>query len=215
VKTITQSDALDPPRRTGIAATAKKHKLEGGLLALAVLLGAIALVLLTAHSSPPSTQAIATPRAGALKATSPSVPATSNSNAKHISTTTIAGLGTVLVSGDGATLYTYAPDHDKRVTCVRTCAAIFPPVTLARDVNPVAAGSVHQSLLGSEPDATGGRVVTYAGWPLYTYISHSSPGIAPGQGLNINGGFLPVGSAPTAGLWHVIAPSGKVIANKR
>jgi predicted lipoprotein with Yx(FWY)xxD motif len=133
----------------------------------------------------------------------------------HISSRTIAGLGPVLISATGATLYTYAPDHAKRVTCVRACAAIFAPVTLARDGNSVAGGSVHQSLLGSAPDLTGGRVVTYAGWTLYTYVSQSSAGTAPGQGVNINGGFLPVSSAPAAGLWHVIAPSGKVIPNKR
>jgi len=196
--------------------TAKHHTLERGLqFALGVLLAAIALVVLTVHSSSPSTDAVAAPRAGAPKTASPSVVANSNSNADHISTTTIAGLGAVLVSGDGATLYTYAPDHDKRVTCVRACAAIFPPMTLARDVTPVADRSAHHSLLGSEPDPAGGRIVTYAGWPLYTYTSHSTPGTAPGQGLNINGGFLPASAVPSAGLWHVIAPSGKVIANKR
>ncbi len=31
-----------------------------------------------------------------------------------------------------------------------------------------ASGAVNASLLGSDPDPTGGRVVTYAGWPLYT-----------------------------------------------
>lgn len=205
---------MEPPRGGGIVAIASSHELERGLLALAALLGAIALVLLAGHSSS-STHGVAGPQAGAIKTTSPSVSATSSSNSMHISSRTIPGLGSVLVNATGATIYTYAPDHDKRVTCVRACAAIFSPVTSARGVNPVTGGSVHQSLLGSAPDQTGGRVVTYAGWPLYTYISQSSPGTAPGQRLNINGGFLPVSSAPAAGLWHVIAPSGKVVVNKR
>lgn len=194
---------------------AASHQVERGLLVvLAALLGAIVLVLLTGHSAP-GTHAVARPRARAVKSTSRSVSAASSSNSVHISSRTIAGLGPVLISATGATLYTYAPDHAKRVTCVRACAAIFAPVTLARDVNPVAGGLVQQSLLGHAPDPTGGQVVTYAGWPLYTYISQSTPGTAPGQGLNINGGFLPLSSAPKAGLWHVIARSGQVIANRR
>ena len=216
MNTRTKSHAVQPPRGGVIVAIAASNKVERGLLVvLAALLGAIAIVLLAGHSSSPGAHAVAGLRAGAIKTTSPSVSAASSPNSVHISSRTIAGLGLVLVSGNGATLYTYAPDHERRVTCVRTCAAIFSPVTVARGVNPVAGGSVHQSLLGSAPDPTGGRVVTYARWPLYTYISQSSPGTAAGQGLNINGGFLPVSSAPKAGLWHVIGSSGKVIANER
>lgn len=43
-------------------------------------------------------------------------------------------------------------------------------------------------------------MVTYAGWPLYTYISDSAAGQASGQGLETNGA-----------LWYAIPPSGKVI----
>lgn len=43
-------------------------------------------------------------------------------------------------------------------------------------------------------------MVTYAGWPLYTYISDSAAGQASGQGLETNGA-----------LWYAISPSGKVI----
>jgi secreted repeat protein with Y-X4-D motif len=52
-------------------------------------------------------------------------------------------------------------------------------------------------LLGSDPDPAGGQV---AGWPLYTYVSDTSPGTDTGQALNLNGG-----------LWYVLAPSGQVI----
>ena len=62
---------------------------------------------------------------------------------------------------------------------------------------------VKQSLLGSDPDPAGGRVVTYAGWPLYTFVSDTAPGSATGQGLNINGGP-----------WYVLSPSGQVIFRK-
>ncbi|MGO9883194.1 MAG: hypothetical protein ACLPV4_09280, partial [Solirubrobacteraceae bacterium] len=61
-------------------------------------------------------------------------------------------------------------------------------------------GGVKASLLGSDPDPSGGKVVTYAGWPLYSYVADTAPGAHGGQSLNLNGG-----------LWYVISPSGKVI----
>jgi hypothetical protein len=36
--------------------------------------------------------------------------------------------------------------------------------------------------------AGGTDVVTYAGWPLYTYVADVSPGMATGEGINLNGG---------------------------
>ena len=132
--------------------------------------------------------------------TATSAPATA---AVRIASTTIAALGPVLVNAQGRTLYTFAPDNDKNVTCVSACAAVWPPATLPSGQQPVAAGLVKRSLLASDPDPTGGRVITYAGWPLYTYAADSAAGQASGQALNLNGG-----------LWYVISPSGKVITKK-
>jgi outer membrane protein assembly factor BamB/predicted lipoprotein with Yx(FWY)xxD motif len=122
----------------------------------------------------------------------------------QISTRTIPGLGPVLVNGQGRTLYLFLRDHDRKVTCVGSCAEVWPPAFLPNGNRPVASGLVKQALLGSDPDPAGGRVVTYAGWPLYTFISDSAPGTATGQGLNLNGG-----------LWYVLSPSGRVIKTKR
>jgi hypothetical protein len=76
-------------------------------------------------------------------------------------------------------------------------------VSLPGGRKPIALGHVRQSLLGSDPDPAGGKVVTYAGWPLYTFVSDTAPGKTAGQGLNINGG-----------LWYVLSSSGKVIKTK-
>lgn len=97
----------------------------------------------------------------------------------------------------------FIPDHQKKVTCVSTCAAIWPPAFLPAGQTPVATGAVKQSLLASDADPAGGQVITYAGWPLYTYVSDSGPGTAAGQALNLNGG-----------LWYVLSPAGKVITKK-
>ena len=78
-----------------------------------------------------------------------------------------------------------------------------PPLALSTGQKPVVSGQVKSALVGSDPSPAGGQVVTYAGWPLYTYVADASPGTARGQALNLNGG-----------LWYVIAPSGKVITKK-
>jgi predicted lipoprotein with Yx(FWY)xxD motif len=117
-----------------------------------------------------------------------------------ISSGTLARLGPALVDSHGRTLYVFAPDKSNKVTCVSTCAAIWPPAFLPSGKKPVAASPVKQSLLGSDPDPAGGRVITYAGWPLYTYVTDTAPGQATGQALNLNGGP-----------WYVISPAGKVI----
>jgi predicted lipoprotein with Yx(FWY)xxD motif len=72
----------------------------------------------------------------------------------------------------------FVPDKHRRVTCVRTCAAVWPPLELPAGAKPIAKGGVKAALLGIDPDPQGGRVVTYAGWPLYTYVADKAPGRA-------------------------------------
>ena len=120
-----------------------------------------------------------------------------------ISTKTVPKLGTVLVNSKGITLYVFVPDKQKKVTCVSTCAVVWPPVLLPKGANAVAKGQAQSKLLGSDPDPAGGRVVTYNGWPLYLYVSDTAPGTANGQALNLNGG-----------LWYVLTPAGKEIKTK-
>lgn len=121
-------------------------------------------------------------------------------NVVRITTRKVPKLGTVLVDAKGLTLYMFVPDKRRRVTCVSTCAAVWPPVMLPKGARPLARGKAKQRLLGSDRDPAGGRVVTYHGWPLYTYVVDRKPGQATGQALDLNGG-----------LWYVLAPSGKVI----
>ena len=123
--------------------------------------------------------------------------------AVKISTRKLPKLGTVLVNAKGRTLYMFVPDKRKKVTCVRACAKIWPPVKLPKGAKAVAAGKAKASLLGSDRNPAGGRVVTYNKWPLYTYVADTAPGQAKGQALNLNGG-----------LWYVLSPSGKVIRMK-
>jgi predicted lipoprotein with Yx(FWY)xxD motif len=101
------------------------------------------------------------------------------------------------VTSQGLALYVFAPDDHRAMTCKGTCLGTWPPLMLPSGGRLAAGAGVKRALLGSDPDPTGGRVVTYAGWPLYTYTGDVDPGQATGQALNLNGG-----------LWYVIRPSG-------
>jgi predicted lipoprotein with Yx(FWY)xxD motif len=121
-----------------------------------------------------------------------------------ISSRTVSGLGAILVNSSGRTLYTFAPDTAKKVTCdSSSCTSVWPPMMLPAGDKPVGVGAVMSSLLGSDPDPHGGKVVTYNGWPLYTFSGDSSAGDTHGQALDINGGN-----------WFVISTSGVPIHAK-
>jgi predicted lipoprotein with Yx(FWY)xxD motif len=79
---------------------------------------------------------------------------------------------------------------------------VWPPLKLSGS-QATGSAPVKASLLGSDPNPSGGKVVTYAGWPLYTYVADTGPGMASGQAKNLNGG-----------LWYVISPAGTVIKKK-
>jgi predicted lipoprotein with Yx(FWY)xxD motif len=110
----------------------------------------------------------------------------------------------VLVDGEGKTLYIFVPDAHHKVTCQGSCAQIWPPLTLASgEKRALSSGQTQPRLLGSDQGPEGGMVVTYAGWPLYTYVSDTSPGLASGQAEDLDGGF-----------WYVISPTGKAIRTR-
>jgi predicted lipoprotein with Yx(FWY)xxD motif len=116
--------------------------------------------------------------------------------------------GTILVDSSGYPLYVFAPDRQRAVTCTGPCAVVWPPLKSASSESPVAGPGVDAKLLGLDADPAGGQVVTYNGWPLYTYRVDSEVGagsaLASGQGLNLNGGY-----------WYVILASGAPVVRPR
>ncbi len=119
-----------------------------------------------------------------------------------ISSRNLPGLGAVLVDGRGQTLYIFEPDHARSVTCTGECASVWPPRATHDGAMEVVRGAVRSALLGSDPNPGGGHVVTYDGWPLYTYIADATPGSFSGEGVHSSGG-----------VWWVISPSGTVVKN--
>jgi predicted lipoprotein with Yx(FWY)xxD motif len=110
----------------------------------------------------------------------------------------LPAVGTVLVTGKGYALYMFGPDNHRSVTCTGVCAGTWPPVKLPAGGSLAGGPGVSASLLGSDSDPDGGRVVTYDGWPLYTYTGDIDPGQATGQDIDLNGGD-----------WYVLRPSGQ------
>ncbi len=102
----------------------------------------------------------------------------------------VAGLGRVLVDADGSrTLYAFLPDAQRKntVVCKDACATFWVPLKLAPgQKKALVRGGAKQSLVGSVAAPGGGRVVTYAGRPLYRFQADAHGGIAKGQSA-----FLP------------------------
>lgn len=159
-----------------------RYRLIARLIPAAAIIGAVAVLVLAAAAW---------------------AEGTTSTTSVVISTKTLPKLGQVLVNSKGYTLYMFVPDKQKKVTCVGGCALAWPPVKLPTGAKAVATGTAKGTLLGSDPDSAGFRVVTYNHWPLYTWRGDTKPGEATGQGVNANGG-----------LWYVLSPAGAVIKTK-
>lgn len=120
-----------------------------------------------------------------------------------VQTKKVKKLGTILVNSHGLTLYMFVPDHRKKVTCKGTCAVLWPPLKIKKGQKPTAGGAARKKLLGTDKNPSGGRVVTYNRWPLYTYYKDQKPGQVTGQAVKNKGGY-----------WYVLSPAGKVIKKK-
>jgi predicted lipoprotein with Yx(FWY)xxD motif len=120
-----------------------------------------------------------------------------------VKTRNVKGLGVVLVNAKGRTLYVFMNDKQRRVTCTGSCANFWPPLKWKGAGKPSAGGSAQTKFLGSDKDPSGGRVVTYNRWPLYTYSGDHSAGQATGEGLDLSGGK-----------WYVMSAKGKIVKHK-
>jgi predicted lipoprotein with Yx(FWY)xxD motif len=120
----------------------------------------------------------------------------------EVQTGRVKGLGSVLVDGQGMTLYLFVPDKQSgQSTCYKRCAQGWPPLLLPAGVTTLVAGrGVKASRLGTTHRKGGTTQITYNRWPLYLWVGDSGPGQATGQGINNLGG-----------LWYVLSPDGKTI----
>jgi predicted lipoprotein with Yx(FWY)xxD motif len=129
----------------------------------------------------------------------------SSAAAATISTKSVHGVGTVLVNGQGRTLYMLTSEKGGKTTCTQAngCTQAWPETLLANGVATAkAGGGVQSSLLGTVKDASGNLEVTYNHWRLYTFAGDSGPGAAKGQGLTSFGGT-----------WYVLNGSGNPVTS--
>lgn len=108
-------------------------------------------------------------------------------------------LGSVLVDGSGRTVYLFVADSGTSSNCnSAACVQYWPPVLTTGA--PQAGPGANAALLGTTTRRDGKTEVTYAGHPLYYFISDSKAGDVTGQGIN---GF--------GGPWYVVSASGTQI----
>lgn len=108
---------------------------------------------------------------------------------------TVAGVGSVLTTAAGETLYVFAPDARHSVTCHDECAGTWPPLFTETGQTATAGSGVQAGLIGADADGSH-PVATYAGWPLYRYVADAT-GSASGQAIDLNGGY-----------WYVMRADG-------
>lgn len=140
---------------------------------------------------------------GSSATSHPSASATTSTVGATVKTASVDGLGTVLVDSQGRTLYTLTSEQAGTITCTSAsgCTQVWGELDLDRGQTAARAQSATQlSLLGTETGASGGRLVTYGGWPLYTFSGDTAPGQANGQGITSFGGT-----------WYALSTSGSLV----
>jgi len=106
-------------------------------------------------------------------------------------------VGTILVDGQGRTLYLFEKDKGGKSACSGECAAVWPP--LITSGKPTAGAGVNASWLSTTQRPDGKTQVTYHNWPLYYYAGDSKAGDMTGQDINGFGAKWYVVGAATGG----------------
>jgi predicted lipoprotein with Yx(FWY)xxD motif len=118
-----------------------------------------------------------------------------------VSTRQLSGVGTVLVTSSGMTIYTpkVPAEGTGNIKCTGSCLSFWFPVT-ASSVSPGSSGL--PGTLGTVRLPGGTTQLTYNGRPLYTFRLDTAPGQARGNNFtdHFNG---------TTFTWQVVTASGK------
>ena len=121
-------------------------------------------------------------------------------------------LGTILVDGEGFTLYMRNNDVPNLSTCSRACAEEWPPLQASGELPEMAGEGVDPDLLGSFKRFDGAVQVSYNNSPLYSYSKDEKPGDA--KGVIFGQGVSETGASLGRVEWFVISPEGKGIVVK-
>ena len=107
------------------------------------------------------------------------------------------GLGKLLGTSSGLTLYHYTDEKGGKIDCKGACAKLWPPLLVKAGVKPTLGPGLAAAKVGTVQRPDGGTQVTYNGYALYRYAPDKKAGDVKGQAL-----FK---------AWYVIAPTGKLV----
>ena len=122
-----------------------------------------------------------------------------------ISQRTIQGVGNVLVSQMGMTLYSPEQEADGHILCTAACTRFWHPLLISKGAkSPTKGPGVPGKLaIVDRPDGT--KQATFDGKPLYQFVEDGSPGDTKGNDFQDNFGghqfswqVVTVGKAPSA-----------------
>jgi predicted lipoprotein with Yx(FWY)xxD motif len=137
--------------------------------------------------------------AGCGTGNSTAAPAAAN-RATTVSARDVTGVGTILVTSAGDTLYFADQESSGSIHCVDACLRIWMPLTVASGQAATAGTGVGGTLATvTRPD--GPAQITYDGKPLYTFTQDGGPGHANGNGVTDS-------FNNTKFLWHAATASG-------
>jgi predicted lipoprotein with Yx(FWY)xxD motif len=139
------------------------------------------------------------PGAGGYGASTPTKPAAAEPEAAKgvvVSAASTPKLGRVIVDPRGFTLYDFHKDKGTTSSCYGGCAQVWPP--LLSEGKPQAGEGASASKLGTTKRTDGTIQVTYAGNPVYTYVTDKAPGDTTGNG-----------SSSFGAQWYALLPSGE------
>jgi predicted lipoprotein with Yx(FWY)xxD motif len=119
-------------------------------------------------------------------------PATGAANAA-LKATEAGALGTIVVNGEGKTLYRFDKDVNKppKSNCIDACAAAWPAATIS---DAATYEGVDKALIGTIDRPDGVKQLTIGNWPMYTYAKDAKAGDVTGEAVG--------------GTWWAAAPNG-------
>ncbi|MFG1816599.1 hypothetical protein ACGFIF_22775 [Kribbella sp. NPDC049174] len=123
----------------------------------------------------------------------PASGATAASIGTKLATADVAGLGKVVVDGNGRTVYVFDKDASGKSNCEGDCLAKW-PVVPAGEGKPQLDG-IDASLVGTVTRSDGSKQLSIDGLPIYLFAQDTQAGEAKGQGVG--------------GIWWVVGADGK------
>jgi predicted lipoprotein with Yx(FWY)xxD motif len=115
-----------------------------------------------------------------------------------LSVSTSSRYGRYLVDRRGLTLYLFTKEATRRSECYGACAAAWPPYLVKPGERLTVGRGLRRSRIGTTRRSDGSRQVTYAGHPLYHYVSERHAGEIFCQNVNEYGGD-----------WLIVNPNGR------